>query len=377
MIEGKAGMFKFSLLKNDSETSARLGQISTAHGLIDTPVFMPVGTRATVRTMTPEELKEVRAEIILSNAYHLYLRPGAEIVEKAGGLHKFMHWDRPILTDSGGFQIFSLSSIMRVEADGVEFRSPLDGSKHFFTPELAIDVQEKLGADIIMPLDHCVSYPSDREAVAKAVDLTTAWARRCQEAHTRDDQALFGIVQGGVYPELRKKSAEELSALDFPGYALGGLSVGEPIDLANEMISHTTQSLPVEKPRYLMGVGSVAEIGVAISHGIDMFDSVFPTRVARNGTAFTSAGPVNIRNKKYEDDFQPIDANCNCYCCTNYSRSYIRHLYMAGEILPLRLLTQHNLTFTINAVLSARDAISQGTFQGWLDNILALEGNKS
>ncbi len=377
MIEGKAGMFKFSLLKNDSETSARLGQISTAHGLIDTPVFMPVGTRATVRTMTPEELKEVRAEIILSNAYHLYLRPGAEIVEKAGGLHKFMHWDRPILTDSGGFQIFSLSSIMRVEADGVEFRSPLDGSKHFFTPELAIDVQEKLGADIIMPLDHCVSYPSDREAVAKAVDLTTAWARRCQEAHTRDDQALFGIVQGGVYPELRKKSAEELSALDFPGYALGGLSVGEPIDLANEMISHTTQSLPVEKPRYLMGIGSVAEIGVAISHGIDMFDSVFPTRVARNGTAFTSAGRVNIRNKKYEDDFQPIDANCNCYCCTNYSRSYIRHLYMAGEILPLRLLTQHNLTFTINAVLSARDAISQGTFQGWLDNILALEGNKS
>ena len=370
-------MFKFSLLKNDSETSARLGQISTAHGLIDTPVFMPVGTRATVRTMTPEELKEVRAEIILSNAYHLYLRPGAEIVEKAGGLHKFMHWDRPILTDSGGFQIFSLSSIMRVEADGVEFRSPLDGSKHFFTPELAIDVQEKLGADIIMPLDHCVSYPSDREAVAKAVDLTTAWARRCQEAHTRDDQALFGIVQGGVYPELRKKSAEELSALDFPGYALGGLSVGEPIDLANEMISHTTQSLPVEKPRYLMGIGSVAEIGVAISHGIDMFDSVFPTRVARNGTAFTSAGRVNIRNKKYEDDFQPIDANCNCYCCTNYSRSYIRHLYMAGEILPLRLLTQHNLTFTINAVLSARDAISQGTFQGWLDNILALEGNKS
>ena len=377
MIEGKAGMFKFSLLKNDSETSARLGQISTAHGLIDTPVFMPVGTRATVRTMTPEELKEVRAEIILSNAYHLYLRPGAEIVEKAGGLHKFMHWDRPILTDSGGFQIFSLSSIMRVEADGVEFRSPLDGSKHFFTPELAIDVQEKLGADIIMPLDHCVSYPSDRETVAKAVDLTTAWARRCQEAHTRDDQALFGIVQGGVYPELRKKSAEELSALDFPGYALGGLSVGEPIDLANDMISHTTQSLPVEKPRYLMGVGSVAEIGVAISHGIDMFDSVFPTRVARNGTAFTSAGRVNIRNKKYEDDFQPIDANCNCYCCANYSRSYIRHLYMAGEILPLRLLTQHNLTFTINAVLSARDAISHGTFQSWLDNILALEGNKS
>ncbi len=367
--------FKFELLKTDRKTQARLGRMTTAHGVVDTPVFMPVGTRASVRTMTPEELVDLGVEIILANAYHLYLRPGHNLIEEAGGLHKFMHWDAPILTDSGGFQIFSLSSIMRINPDGVEFRAPHDGSKHFFTPELAIDVQEKLGADIIMPLDHCVAYPSDRQVVADAVDLTTAWARRCLAAHTKKSQALFGIVQGGIHADLRKRSAEALTDLDFSGYALGGLSVGEPARDAIEVISGTIALLPASKPRYLMGVGSVVEIAIAIGQGVDMFDSVFPTRVARNGTAFTTGGRVNIRNQKYEKDQQPIDGDCSCYCCANYSRGYIRHLYMVGEILALRLMTCHNLAFTINVIREARQAVSEDRFQGWLDNILAREGN--
>jgi queuine tRNA-ribosyltransferase len=363
--------FKFEITKVDGGTDARLGRIETAHGSIETPVFMPVGTRASVRGMTPEELVEVGSEIILANAYHLYLRPGHDLVAEAGGLHRFMHWDRPILTDSGGYQIFSLSSTARMSADGVEFRSVIDGSKHFFTPELAIQVQQALGADIIMPLDHCPPYTKDRKLVTEAVDRTTDWARRCKAAHNRDDQALFGIIQGGVFPDLRRRSLEELTALDFPGYALGGLSVGEPTEESLAVLAGVTPALPPAKPRYLMGVGSVAEIWQAIALGVDMFDSVFPTRVARNGTALTSAGKLNIKNRQYERDFGPIDADCRCYCCRHYSRSYIRHLYQAGEILPLRLLTWHNLTFTIAAVREARRAIAAGEYKSRLDRLLA------
>jgi len=325
--------------------------------------------------MTPEELVEIGSEIILSNAYHLYLRPGHELVAEAGGLHKFMHWDRPILTDSGGYQIFSLSQTMRLSQEGVEFRALIDGSKHFLTPELVVKVQEDLGADIIMPLDHCAPYPSDHSFVAEAVATTSAWARRCRDAHRREDQALFGIVQGGVYEDLRRRSLEELLELDFPGYAFGGLSVGEPAEEALAVLSAVTPFVPADKPRYLMGVGSVIDIVAAIGQGIDMFDSVFPTRVARNGTAFTSAGRVNIRNKQYERDMRPIDERCSCYCCSNYSRSYIRHLYMAGEILPLRLLSWHNLFYTISVVKQARQAIAAGDYRSWLDRFIAEAGN--
>ncbi|MDP1807920.1 MAG: tRNA guanosine(34) transglycosylase Tgt [Actinomycetota bacterium] len=364
-------MFKFEVIKTDPNTAARLGRITTPHGVIDTPVFMPVGTRASVRAMTPEELVDLGAEIVLANAYHLYLRPGHKLVSVAGGLHKFMHWDRPILTDSGGYQIFSLSPIMRITPDGVEFRALIDGSKHFFTPELAIKVQEDLGADIIMSLDQCTPYPSDHQFVARAVALTSAWAKRCRAAHKREDQALFGIIQGGVYPDLRLRSLEDLLALDFPGYAFGGLSVGESAEEALSILAAVTPNIPPEKPRYLMGVGSVVDIICAIEQGVDMFDSVFPTRVARNGTALTSSGRVNIRNRRYERDMGPIDSRCSCYCCANYSRSYIRHLYMAGEILPLRLLSWHNLSFTIQAVGSARQAIERGDYRDWLDRFIA------
>lgn len=369
-------MFKYEVVKSDPTTAARLGRITTPHGVIDTPVFMPVGTRASVRAMTPEELIELGAEIILANAYHLYLRPGHELVAEAGGLHNFMHWDRPLLTDSGGYQILSLSRTMRVVPDGVEFQALIDGSKHFFTPELAIKVQQDLGADIIMPLDHCAPYPSDRRFVRQALDTTTAWAARSKAAHHRDDQALFGIIQGGMYPDLRRKSLEELLDIDFPGYALGGLSVGEPAEETQSVLEAVVPHIPKEKPRYLMGVGSVIDIVSAIGQGVDMFDSVFPTRVARNGTAFTSEGRVNIRNKRFERDMNAIDPGCSCYCCANYSRSYIRHLYMAGEILPLRLLSWHNLAYTISAVREARKAIGRGDYRAWFDKFVADEEEK-
>jgi queuine tRNA-ribosyltransferase len=363
--------FKFEVTKLDGGSDARLGRIQTPHGSIETPVFMPVGTRASVRGMTPEELVDVGSQIVLANAYHLYLRPGHELIAEAGGLHRFMHWDRPILTDSGGYQIFSLSSTARILADGVEFRAVIDGSKHFFTPELAIQVQEALGADIIMPLDHCPPYTKDRKLVTEAVSRTTDWARRSKSAQARADQALFGIVQGGVFPDLRRRSLEELVALDFPGYALGGLSVGEPTEESLAVLAGVAPALPPGKPRYLMGVGSVAEIWQAIALGVDMFDSVFPTRVARNGTALTSTGKLNIKNQRYERDFGPIDPNCGCYCCRHYTRGYIRHLYQAGELLPLRLLTWHNLTFTIEAVAQARRSIEAGDYKTRLDKFLA------
>lgn len=362
--------FHFQLLKTDEGSGARRGRVETTHGSFETPVFMPVGTRGSVRAMTPEELSDLGAEIILANAYHLYLRPGHRFVEEAGGLHRFMHWDHPLLTDSGGYQVFSLGDRMRLLPGGVEFRSPIDGEKHFYTPELAIRVQEAIGSDILMPLDHCPPFTDDKKLVAQAVETTTAWAKRSLVARTREDQALFGIIQGGVFPDLRQRSAEEITALDFPGYAIGGLSVGEPLDEGLAVLAETMPLLPAERPRYLMGVGSVVEIVKAIAAGVDMFDSVFPTRVARNGLALTSIGRLNIKNSRYARDLEPLDPACSCYACAHYSRAYIRHLYMSGEILPLRLLTWHNLAFTLGTVRLARQAIEDGCFRNWLDSFL-------
>ncbi len=361
----------FDITATDGRTAARRGRVTTSHGVFETPVFMPVGTRGSVRGMTPEEVSEVGAEIILANAYHLYLRPGQRLVEKAGGLHEFMNWPGPILTDSGGFQVFSLGDATRLFSDGVEFRSMVDGAKHFYTPELALRVQEALGSDIAMPLDHCPPYTDDRELVAKAVETTTRWLRQTVDVKKREDQALFGIVQGGVFADLRRESAAQITALDLPGYAIGGLSVGEPLDIGLESLAQTVPLLPPERPRYLMGVGSVLEIVKSVGLGVDMFDSVFPTRVARNGTALTSVGRLNIRNSRFSDDLGPLDPDCGCYTCRRYSRAYIRHLYMCKEILPLRLLSGHNLAFTIDCVAQARRAIEESRYDEWLDSFSA------
>lgn len=349
---------RYELIKECAQTGARLGRLHTPHGIIDTPIFMPVGTQATVKAMTPEELKEMEAQIILSNTYHLYLRPGHDLVKEAGGLHKFMNWDRPILTDSGGFQVFSLGDLRKITEEGVTFQSHLDGSKHFLSPEKVMEIENALGADIIMAFDECAPYPADHDYVKKSLERTTRWAVRCKEAHTNtENQALFGIVQGGMYRDLREQSAAELVALDFPGYSIGGLSVGEPKDLMYEVLDYTTPLLPKDKPRYLMGVGSPDALIEGAIRGIDMFDCVLPTRIARNGTAMTSEGKVVIKNAKYTRDFTPLDPNCECYCCKNYSRAYLRHLYKADEILSSRLMSTHNLHFLINLMKQVRQAI--------------------
>jgi queuine tRNA-ribosyltransferase len=354
---------RFELLKRDKHTGARRGRLHTPHGSIETPVFMPVGTQATVKAMSPEELKEIGAEIILSNTYHLFLRPGHDVVREAGGLHAFMNWDRSILTDSGGFQVFSLSSLRKITEEGVEFRSHLSGEKLFLSPEKAIEVENALGADIIMAFDECPPYPATREYLKESLERTTRWARRCKEAHRRPyDQALFGIVQGGMERDLRRQSAEELIALDFPGYAVGGLSVGEPKPLMYEVLEFTTPLLPQEKPRYLMGVGSPDDLFEGVERGIDMFDCVLPTRIARNGTCMTSVGKVVIRNATYARDWEKLDPNCDCYTCRNYSRAYIRHLLKADEIFGLRLTTYHNLYFLVQTMRKIREAIEQDRF---------------
>ncbi|MGB9780951.1 tRNA guanosine(34) transglycosylase Tgt [Caldanaerobacter sp.] len=351
---------KYQVIKKDARTKARLGILETPHGVIETPVFMPVGTQATVKAMTPEELKEMGATIILGNTYHLYLRPGHKIIEKAGGLHKFMNWDRAILTDSGGFQVFSLSSLRKITEDGVEFRSHIDGSKHFFTPEKVIEIQNSLGADIIMSFDECAPYPADYDYVKKSMELTIKWAERGKKAHKNTDrQALFGIVQGGTYKDLRKECAERLVEMDFPGYAIGGLSVGEPKDLMYEIIDFTTDYLPHDKPRYLMGVGTPEDLIEGVIRGVDMFDCVLPTRIARNGTVFTSKGKLIVRDAPYAEDFSPLDEECDCYTCRNYSRAYLRHLFKAKEILAARLATYHNLYFLIKLMEKIREAIRQ------------------
>ncbi|REB07196.1 tRNA guanosine(34) transglycosylase Tgt [Sporosarcina sp. BI001-red] len=345
-------------IKTCKQTGARLGIVHTPHGSFETPAFMPVGTMATVKTMSPEELKEIGAGIILSNTYHLWLRPGHEIIREAGGLHKFMNWDRPILTDSGGFQVFSLSDMRKIEEEGVHFRHHLNGSKLFLSPEKAMDIQNALGSDIMMAFDECPPFPATYEYMKSSVERTSRWAERCLNAHQRpNDQGLFGIVQGGEFEELRKQSAKDLTSLDFPGYAIGGLSVGEPKDIMNRVLEFTTPLLPADKPRYLMGVGSADSLIDGAIRGVDMFDCVLPTRIARNGTLMTSNGRVVIKNAKYERDFGPIDENCDCHTCKNYSRAYIRHLIKCNETFGLRLASYHNLYFLLNLMEQIRDAI--------------------
>ena len=351
---------RYELIKTCKQSGARLGKLYTPHGEITTPIFMPVGTQATVKAMSPEELKEINSQIILSNTYHLYMRPGHSIVEKAGGLHKFMNWDRPILTDSGGFQVFSLGPLRKITEEGVEFRSHLDGSKHFISPEKAIEIENALGADIIMAFDECAPYPADRDYVKNSLERTTRWAKRCKEAHKNTDtQALFGIVQGGMYKDLREQSAKEIMELDFPGYAIGGLSVGEPKHLMYEVLDYTTPLLPEDKARYLMGVGSPDDLIEGVIRGIDMFDCVLPTRIARNGTAMTSHGKVVVRNASYAEDFTPLDPECSCYTCKNYTRAYIRHLVKTNEILGSRLISYHNLYFLLKLMENVRNAIME------------------
>ena len=337
----------YELLHECKQTGARRGIIHTPHGDIQTPVFMPVGTQATVKSMTPDELKDmIDAKIILSNTYHLYLRPGSKLVKEAGGLHKFMNWDRAILTDSGGFQVFSLGDLRTISEEGVEFKSHLDGSKHFFSPESVMETENDLGADIIMAFDECVEYPATYEYTKQSMERTTRWAARCKAAHKNTEkQGLFGIIQGGFYKDLRDKSLEDLVAMDFPGYAIGGISVGEPKEEFLDILRYTAPKMPKDKPRYLMGVGTPDYLIEAALAGIDMCDCVLPTRIARNGTAMTWNGKVVVRNATYERDFTPLDPECDCYTCKNYTRAYIRHLVKANEILGVRLLSIHNLRF--------------------------------
>lgn len=358
--------FSFHVTASDAGTAARCGRIDTAHGFAETPVFMPVGTRATVKGITSAQLTELGAQVVLANAYHLFLRPGADVVRDAGGLHRFMNWERPVLTDSGGFQVFSLVDTLKVSDDGVEFRSILDGTPHFWTPEDNVAVQEALGADIIMQLDQCPPYPAERDFVSEAVRRSAEWAQRCRSAQTRADQALFGIVQGGVHAELRRESAERLGELDLPGYGIGGYSVGEPHELMLESLGPVAAILPADKPRYLMGVGNPTTILQAIALGVDMFDCVLPTRTARIGTAFSSAGRMNLRNAQYSRDFGPLDPACTCPTCTGYTRAYLRHLVTMKEMLGAILLTVHNLHFLLDLTANARSAIAERRYAEFL-----------
>lgn len=362
----------YELIKTCKQTGARLGRLHTPHGTVDTPVFMPVGTLATVKAMSPEELAEMGAHIILSNTYHLLLRPGHDVVKQGGGLHRFMNWGRTILTDSGGFQVFSLSAIRAITEEGVAFRSHISGEPLFLSPEKSIEVQNALGADIIMAFDECPPYPADKSYVEDSLERTTRWAERCLKAHTRpDEQALFGIVQGGMYKDLRERSARDLISLGFPGYAVGGLSVGEPKAMMYEALEWTTPLLPAGKPRYLMGVGSPDALIEGVIRGIDMFDCVLPTRIARNGTTMTSEGRLVVRNAKFARDFRPLDPACDCYTCRHYTRAYIRHLIKSGEILGIRLTTYHNLYFLLRLMENVRKAIQDDCLQDFRDEFFA------
>ena len=361
----------YELIKECSRTGARLGKLHTPHGVFNTPMFMPVGTQASVKTLSPEELYEMGAQVILANTYHLFLRPGHELVRKAGGLHNFMKYKNGMLTDSGGFQVFSLAEMRKIKEEGVTFRSHIDGSTKFLSPEIATQVQEALGADIAMAFDECIPYPADFEYAKKSTERTSRWAKRCLEAHTREDQSLFGIVQGGMYPELRKMSADALTEMDFAGYGIGGLSVGESKPMMYEVLGQTTCHLPKNKARYLMGVGTPDCMVEAVALGVDMFDCVFPTRVARNGTAMIPEGRLVVRNAAYAEDFRPIDERCNCYTCRNYSRAYIRHLFHAKEIFALRLLTIHNLYFLLNFAQQMREAIRDDVFPEFKEKFLS------
>lgn len=354
---------KYSLIKKDNKTAARRGVISTPHGEIQTPVFMPVGTAATVKAMRPEQVEELGAEIILSNTYHLYLRPGHELVKEAGGLHKFMNWHKPILTDSGGFQVFSLKGLRKITDEGVIFQSHIDGSRHELTPEKVIEIQTALGSDIMMAFDECPPYPAEKSYVEKSLKTTIEWLKRCKKAHhNTEKQALFGIMQGGMHYDLRKRSAEAIVELDLPGYSIGGLSVGEPKELMLEVLDYCVDFLPADKPRYVMGVGTPDYIFEGVERGVDMFDCVLPTRVARNGQAMTSGGPLNLKNKRFEKDFSPLDHKCDCYTCRNYSRAYIRHLVKSNEIFGSMLLSNHNLAFLVNMMRGIRKSIEEDRF---------------
>ncbi|MCG0238507.1 MAG: tRNA guanosine(34) transglycosylase Tgt [Firmicutes bacterium] len=354
---------RFEVLATDPNSAARRGRLTTPHGVIETPVFMPVGTQATVKTLSPHEVWDLGARIILSNTYHLYLRPGADLIREAGGLHRFMAWPGSILTDSGGFQVFSLAELRKITEEGVQFRSHLDGSSHFLSPETAIQVQNALGADIIMCFDECTPWPVEYEYAKASMERTARWAARCKAAHARpDDQALFGIVQGSTYADLRRESAARTVELDFPGYAVGGLSVGEPKALMHEMLEITVPLLPPDRPRYLMGVGSPEDLIEGVWRGIDMFDCVLPTRIARHGTVFTRRGKLSVRSAAFARDWEPIEPGCDCYACRHFSRAYIRHLFKAEEMLGLRLASLHNLRFLLRLMEEVRQALETGTF---------------
>jgi len=359
------------LEKTSPQTNARAGELLTPHGKVPTPVFLPVGSQGAVKTLTPDEVEDIGFKMLLSNTYHLYLRPGIDVIEKAGGLHNFMGWEGAILTDSGGYQVFSLSPLRKVSDDGVTFRSHIDGSQHHITPELAIQYQESLGADIIMVLDECPAHDDSPAKVKKATERTHKWAERCLKAQKRPDQALYAIVQGGMSAELRRESAQYLAALDFPGYAIGGLSIGEPKALTLSMLEETVACLPEDKPRYLMGVGSPEDIVEGVARGVDIFDSALPTRVARNGALFSWEGRKNISNAVYKEMEPPIIADCGCYTCRNFSAAYLHHLFNCGELLAYRLATIHNLSFIAELVAKIRGAILDGTFSSFKDKFLA------
>lgn len=354
--------FNIEIFHKDANCDARYGVLHTFHGDVELPMFMPVGTLATVKTLSVEEIYNINAGVILANTYHLHLRPGEDIVQKAGGVHKFMNYKGPMLTDSGGFQVFSLSDNRKITEDGVTFKSHLDGSKHFFSPEIVMDIEQKIGADIAMVLDECAPYPCTYEYMKNSVDRTLRWAKRCYDSHTREDQALFGIVQGGDFTDLREYCAKKLCEIPFDGYAIGGTSIGEPAEVEYKMVTDAVKYLPYDKPRYLMGVGSINYILDGISKGVDMFDCVLPTRIARHGTLMTHNGRINIKNSKYKDDFSPLDVECDCYTCKNYTKAYLHHLFKCEEALGQRLASIHNLRFLIKMVENARIAIKEDRF---------------
>ncbi|MCK5129056.1 MAG: tRNA guanosine(34) transglycosylase Tgt [Clostridiales bacterium] len=370
-------MFEYKIKKVCKQSGARIGEFTTPHGVIETPVFMPVGTQATVKSLAPSELEDIGAQIILSNTYHLYLRPGNKLVKKAGGLHKFMNWNHPILTDSGGFQVFSLSGFRKITEEGVEFQSHIDGSKHFLSPEIATQIQIDLGADIIMAFDECAPWPAEYDYVKKSMERTLRWAQRCKDTHKdTEKQALFGIIQGGTYDDLRIESIKETIKIDFPGYAIGGLSVGEPKEEMYKSLDVLKPYLPENKPHYLMGVGSPDYIVESVARGIDMFDCVLPTRTARTGTLFTSHGKINILNAKYKEDLSPLDDQCTCYLCKNYSRAYLRHLFKAKEMLGPRLASLHNLQYLIQLTNRIKEAIYEDKMLEFREEFINSSENK-
>lgn len=366
--------FQYTLIKKDTHSAARLGKMTTAHGVVDTPAFMPVGTQATVKSLTPEQIRACGAQIILGNTYHLYLRPGHETIKKMGGLHTFMNWPGPILTDSGGFQVYSLGKLRKITDDGVIFQSHIDGSKHLLTPKKALEIQEALGSDIMMCLDECTPYPATYARTQKSLALTTQWAKLCKEAKTASSQALFGIVQGGTYLDLRRQAVEEILPLDFDGYALGGVSVGEPKEIMYAIAEAVTPLLPEDKPRYLMGVGTPQDIVYGVSCGIDMFDCVMPTRSARHGLLFTNSEKIVIKNARFREDDAPIDETCDCYTCRNFSRAYLRHLYIAGEILAMVLNTIHNVHYYMRLLEQIRAALENDSFTQFQNTFMKKEG---